>query len=215
MIECNDLGRRFGTVRAVDAVSFAVSGDVVILGPSGSGKSTLLRLIAGLEIPDTGTIALDGAVVSQAGWALSPRRRNISCMFQMPALWPHMTVAENVRFAMGGIARNGSADRLDALLEGAAIAPLADRYPREISGGEARRVALVRALAREAQYLLLDEPLLNLNRELKDRMFDLLQEEQRRTGAVLVYITHDLEEADQIPATVLRMAGGRLVEGPE
>ncbi|MDG6256951.1 MAG: ATP-binding cassette domain-containing protein [Methanomicrobiaceae archaeon] len=214
MIECNDLGRRFGTVRAVDAVSFAVSGDVVILGPSGSGKSTLLRLIAGLEIPDTGTIALDGAVVSQAGWALSPHRRNISCMFQMPALWPHMTVAENVRFAMGA-SRNGSADRLDALLEGAAITPLADRYPREISGGEARRVALVRALAREAQYLLLDEPLLNLNRELKDRMFDLLQEEQRRTGAVLVYITHDLEEADQIPATVLRMAGGRLVEGPE
>ncbi len=215
MIECVDLGRRFGTVRAVDAVSFSVSGDVVILGPSGSGKSTLLRLIAGLEIPDTGTIALDGAVVSRAGWALHPHRRNISCMFQMPALWPHMTVAENVRFAMGDISRNGSADCLDALLESAAIAPLADRYPREISGGEARRVSLARALAREAKYLLLDEPLLNLNRELKDRMFDLLREEQRRRGAILVYITHDLEEADQIPATVLRMAGGRLVEGPE
>jgi iron(III) transport system ATP-binding protein len=215
MIACTGLCKQFGMVRAVDGVTFAVPGDVVILGPSGSGKSTLLRLIAGLELPDAGTIALGDTVVSRAGWALQPHLRNISCVFQAPALWPHMTVAENVRFAMGAGFRNGSADRLDALLEGAAIAPLADRYPREISGGEARRVALVRALAPGAKYLLLDEPLLNLNDELKDRMFDLLREEQRRTGAVLVYITHDLDEADQLSATVLRMDAGRLVEGEE
>jgi iron(III) transport system ATP-binding protein len=215
LIECRDLGKRFGQVRAVDDVSCVIDGDVVLLGHSGSGKSTLLRLIAGLEVPDAGSIALDDTVVSRPGWVLPPHERCISCMFQSPALWPHMTVRQNVAFAMGNASHNVTEDRLTVLLEGASLTSLAGRFPRELSGGEARRVALIRALARESRYLLLDEPLLNLNRELRDQIFTLLIEEKRRMGATLLYITHDLEEADQIPATVLRLAEGKLVEGAE
>jgi len=210
MIECNQLTKMYGSVVAVNAATFKSRGDTVLLGPSGSGKTTLLRLIAGLEVPDSGTILLDGTQVSGPGWALEPHRRQISCLFQTPALWPHMTVSQNVLFAMGSLSEKASADRLDELLGGASLSHLADRYPRELSGGEARRVALVRALAHSSRFLLLDEPLLNLNLELKDRMFDLLMEWKQRMRASLIYVTHDLEEADQIAGTRLRIVEGRV-----
>lgn len=211
MIECKDLSRSFGSIRGVDAVSFSISGDIILLGPSGSGKTTLLRLIAGLEVPDSGTMKLDGIQVSGPGWAVQPHLRRLSCMFQTPALWPHMTVSQNILFALEPTPHNEAEGRLHELLDRASLSHLAGRYPRELSGGEARRVALVRALARTSRFLLLDEPLLNLNHELKDQIFDLLMEWKCRMQASLVYVTHDLDEAGRIPGTVLRMKEGRLI----
>jgi iron(III) transport system ATP-binding protein len=210
VIECKEVTRRYGPVVAVNAVTFAARGDTVLLGPSGSGKTTLLRLIAGLEVPDSGTVLLDGTEVSGPGWVLEPHRRQVSCMFQTPALWPHMTVSQNILFAMGSLPREEARERLDELLYRASLSHLADRYPRELSGGEARRGALVRALAHPSRFLLLDEPLLNLNLELKDQVFDLLMEWKRRMRASLVYVTHDLEEADRIAGTRLTIIEGRL-----
>jgi iron(III) transport system ATP-binding protein len=197
-------------MRAVDEISFCADGNLVIIGPSGSGKTTLLRLIAGLEVPDAGSLILDGTPVSTPGWALHPGQRGISCAFQSPALWPHMSVSENILFGMGDIPVETAHKRMEVLMERAGLSSLADRYPREISGGEARRVSIVRALAHKARFLLLDEPLQNLNEELKDKMFELIVECAEKNGTTLVYITHDMKEAERIPGTVLSMNRGKL-----
>ncbi|NYT06356.1 MAG: ATP-binding cassette domain-containing protein [Methanomicrobiales archaeon] len=207
-IECRNLTKSFGRTRAVDGISFAADGHVVIIGPSGSGKTTLLRLIAGLEVPDAGSISFDGTPVSEPGWALHPQKRRISCVFQSPALWPHMTVSENIRFGMGDVPAGQARARMDDLMERAGIASLADRYP------EARRASIVRALAHPARFILLDEPLQNLNEELKEEMFGLVLGCAEKNGTHLVYITHDMAEAEQIPGMVLSMNRGKL-SGPD
>lgn len=214
MIECRHISKSFGQLRAVDDISFRADGNLVIIGPSGSGKTTLLRLIAGLEVPDAGSLIFDGTLVSKPGWALHPERRGISCVFQSPALWPHMSVSENILFGMGDIPGETARKRMEDLMGRAGLLSLADRYPREISGGEARRVSIVRALAHQAQFLLLDEPLQNLNEELKEDMFNLIGECAKKTGTTLVYITHDMKEAEQIPGAVLVMEKGKL-SGPK
>jgi iron(III) transport system ATP-binding protein len=211
MIDLKHLSRSFGPVRAVDDVSLSIAGGdvVVVQGPSGGGKTTLLRLVAGLELPDAGEILLDGERVSAAGWATAPHTRGIGIVFQRSALWPHMTVAQNVCFAMspdgnprGRFARQGrawdTASRLELLLGQTSLAGLAGRYPAQLSGGEARRVALARALAARPQRLLLDEPLTNLDPELKSQLLDTILHHVQETGATLLYVTHDGEEAHQV-----------------
>jgi iron(III) transport system ATP-binding protein len=214
MIECRNLSKSFGRIRAVDDISFCANENLVIIGSSGSGKTTLLRLIAGLEVPDAGSLSFDGTLVSKPGWARHPEQRSISCAFQSPALWPHMSVSENILFGMGDIPAETARKRMEDLMGRAGLLSLADRYPREISGGEARRVSIVRALAHQARYLLLDEPLQNLNEELKEEMFGLIGECAEKNGTALVYITHDMREAEQIPGTVLVMNRGKL-SGPD
>ncbi|KQC03575.1 MAG: hypothetical protein APR53_01000 [Methanoculleus sp. SDB] len=210
MIECRHLSKSFGRTRAVDDISFSADGNLIIIGPSGSGKTTLLRLIAGLEVPDAGSLSFDGTLVSKPGWALHPAQRGISCAFQSPALWPHMSVSQNILFGMGDVPAETARKRMEDLMERAGLADLANRYPRELSGGEARRVSIVRALAHEARLLLLDEPLQNLNEELKEEMFGLMVGCAEKNGAHLVYITHDMAEAEQIPGMVLSMNRGKL-----
>ncbi len=211
MIELEHLAKSFGAVRAVDDVSLSIpSGSVnVIQGPSGGGKTTLLRLVAGLELPDRGEILLDGKRVSAPGWATAPHTRGIGIVFQRSALWPHMTVAQNVRFAIsrdggsrGRLARQGrpggTASRLEELLAQTSLTRLAGRYPAQLSGGEARRVALARALAAQPRRLLLDEPLTNIDPELKSQLLDTILHHVRETAATLLYVTHDREEARQV-----------------
>jgi iron(III) transport system ATP-binding protein len=212
MIELEDISKTFGSHTAVDRVSLVIPDHsrVAILGPSGSGKTTLLRLIAGLEIPDTGTITLDGRLVSSRDCMVPPSERSVGFVFQSASLWPHMTVADNIRFALGGLPVPEQHERTCSLLEHMGILPLADRYPDQISGGEARRVALARALAPHPATLLFDEPLTNLDRLLREDLIRLILESVRQAGSRMVYVTHDDHEAETLAATIIRFDHGTI-----
>jgi iron(III) transport system ATP-binding protein len=212
MIELENISKTFGSHRAVDRVSLIIQdhAKVALLGPSGSGKTTLLRLVAGLEIPDTGTITMDGRLVSSPDRMVTPSERSIGYVFQSAALWPHMTVAENIRFALGDIPLPEQHQRASSLMERMGIHPLADRYPDQISVGEARRVALARALAPQPATLLFDEPLTNLDRSLRDDLLMLIIESVRQDKSRMVYVTHDEYEAETIAGTIIRFDKGTI-----
>ncbi|PKO18112.1 ABC transporter substrate-binding protein [candidate division BRC1 bacterium HGW-BRC1-1] len=213
MIELMDIGRIFGTVRALDGVTLRIEtgARLALLGASGSGKTTLLRLIAGLDLPDSGEISMDGRVVSRAGWALEPHRRGIGFVFQKPCLWPHMTVAQNVDFAIAGVPKAERRARLGAVLETTGLADLAGRYPSELSGGQERRVALARAMVGQPQILLMDEPLTSLDPEAKGEMLELVSRTVKQHSCTLVYVTHEKAEADALANETLLLQAGRLV----
>jgi iron(III) transport system ATP-binding protein len=213
MIEVREVCKRFGRHVALDRITFTVpeKGAVVVLGASGSGKTTLLRLIAGLESPDQGEIRLGGRLVSAPGRLLEPYRREIGFVFQSAALWPHMSVAANIGFALGKMPKAAARQRVEELLAATGLDALAGQLPHQISGGEARRVAIARALAPQPRYLLLDEPMIHLEAELKQQMLELILSSARKTGAGMVYVTHDADEAEQISGLVLALDRGRLV----
>jgi len=213
MISLKRVSKAFGSIRAVDHVSLEIlAGQVVVIqGPSGSGKTTLLRLIAGLELPDSGVIALDDEVVSAVDWATPPHSRGIGIVFQRSALWPHMTVAQNLCFAMNGLSKAEADAHLHEILERVVLTDLRDRYPSQLSGGEARRVAVGRAMAARPKRLLLDEPLTSLDPELKGRLLTAILEYAHETGATVLYITHDREEARAVGHVRLCMERGRIV----
>ncbi|HSC92262.1 MAG TPA: ABC transporter ATP-binding protein [Gaiellaceae bacterium] len=181
---------------------------LVVLGPSGSGKSTLLRVVAGLEQADAGTVRIRGRDVTR----LAPGRRNVSMVFQSYALFPHMSVAANVGF--GVVVRGASrAEARERVARAAALAgcdSFLDRRPSELSGGERQRVALARALVREPDLFLLDEPLSNLDAELRARMRTELKALHRRVGATTVYVTHDQVEALMLGDRIAVLRGGEL-----
>jgi iron(III) transport system ATP-binding protein len=212
MIELENISKTFGTHRAVDRVSLTVPDHarIALLGPSGSGKTTLLRLIAGLEIPDAGTITMDGSLVSSQTCMIPPSERSIGFVFQTGALWPHMTVTENIRFALGNLPYGEQNLRTRSLVERMGILPLAGRYPDQISGGEARRVALARALAPRPATLLFDEPLTNLDRPLREDLLQLIIESVQEAGSRMVYVTHDEDEAEMITGTIIRFEKGSI-----
>jgi iron(III) transport system ATP-binding protein len=212
MIELKDISKTFDSYKAVDRVSFTLPdhAQVVLLGPSGSGKTTLLRLIAGLEIPDTGTITMDGRLMSSPATMVTPSERSIGFVFQSGALWPHMTVADNIRFALGDLTPAEQQQRTRTLMERMGILPLAKRYPDQISGGEARRVALARALAPRPATLLFDEPLTNLDRTLREDLLLLIIESVREAGSRMLYVTHDEYEAERIDGTIIRFDKGTI-----
>jgi ABC-type sugar transport system ATPase subunit len=212
MIELEDISKTFGSHRAVDRVSLVVPDHalVALLGPSGSGKTTLLRLIAGLEIPDSGTIFMNGRLASSHDCMIPPSERSIGFVFQNGALWPHMTVAENIRFALSHLPPGEQLQRCHMLAERTGIAGLSDRYPGQISGGEARRVALARALAPQPSVLLFDEPLTNLDRPLREDLLLLIQEAVKEAGSSMLYVTHDEYEAEKIADTIIRFDKGTI-----
>ncbi len=210
-LEVRDLTRRFGGRAVVDAVSFAVpEGQVTcLLGQSGCGKSTTLRLIAGVDRQDGGTVLLDGGAVSDGRLHLPPERRSVGLMFQDFALFPHLTVAENVGF---GLPRAEAGRRVAALLDRVGLAAFASSYPHELSGGEQQRVALMRALAPRPRVMLMDEPFSGLDERLRDGIRDdtlaLLKEE----GTPVVLVTHEPHEAMRMADEILLMRGGRIVQ---
>lgn len=212
MIELDKVSKTFGSHVAVDRVSLIIPNraQVALLGPSGSGKTTLLRLIAGLEIPDSGTISLDGRLVSSPDCMVPPSKRSIGFVFQSAALWPHMTVADNIRFSLGDLSYPEQQQRTRSLMERMGVLPLANRYPDQISGGEARRVALARALAPRPATLLFDEPLTNLDRTLREDMLMLIIESVREAGSRMLYVTHDEYEAKKIDGTIVRIDKGTI-----
>jgi iron(III) transport system ATP-binding protein len=212
MIQLSHVTKRYGNVTALEDISLEIltPGPLVILGPSGSGKSTLLRLIAGLEMPDAGEIHINGSLASRPGRILPPHERSMGFVFQTPALWPHMNVARNITFGMNGLTKEQMRCRLRGLLEDFDLQGFEERYPDELSGGEARRVAIARCLAPHPGYLLMDEPLVNLDWELKRKALARIARAERETGACLLYVTHDPDEARQLSPRVLFLNSGRI-----
>jgi ABC-type sulfate/molybdate transport systems ATPase subunit len=215
MIVVQDLSKRFGEVCAVDQVSFKMSiGDsLAIYGPSGSGKTTLLRLIAGLEKPDEGTVQIHGELVSGQEVLVAPNERGVGFVFQSPALWPHMNVAKNILFGLKELPRQEAQERLDELLKRTELQGLESRYPSQLSGGQARRVALARTLAPKPKILLMDEPLTNIDQDLKANLLHLVKEVVSQESVTMIYVTHNMEDAVQIAGEcLLEMKRGRLME---
>jgi iron(III) transport system ATP-binding protein len=213
-VELKDLGKRYGDAVAVDNVSLLIEhGQLVcLLGPSGCGKTTTLRLIAGFIEPSAGEIAVGGKVLSSPQRTVQPEGRNMSMIFQSYALWPHMTVAENVAYGLRirKMDKATIAAKLKAILSTARLEALADRYPGELSGGQQQRVSLARALVVEPETLLLDEPLSNLDANLREEMrFEIrrLHDQYRYTT---VYVTHDQSEAMTTADLIAVMNRGRI-----
>lgn len=212
-LEITGLSRSFaGAERAVDGVSLTLEPGqfVCAIGPSGSGKTTLLRLIAGLETPDAGSIAVDG--VAQAG--VPPARRPTTMVFQGDTLFPELTVRSNVAFGLDArrVAGTRRTDAVEVALLRLGLADLADRLPSELSGGQQRRVALARALVLDPAILLLDEPVAGLDESLRAQVVQQIQFTQRRLGITTLYVTHDQQEALSLADRVLVLNAGRIVQ---
>ena len=205
-----------GGNRALNDVSFEVEPGtfLVLLGPSGSGKTTLLRSIAGIERVTEGRMAIGDLVVADQRLHIPPERRDLSMVFQDYALWPHMVARDNVAFALKrrGLARPEARRLANAMLERVGLGKLADRYPSELSGGEQQRVALARALIGDTGLILCDEPLSNLDADLRERMRVEISSLVRAAGATTIYITHDQAEAFALADRVGVLEHGRLVQ---
>ncbi len=205
-----------GTAKALDDVSLEIEpGTVlVLLGPSGSGKTTLLRCLAGIEHVTAGRITIGGLLVADGAVHLPPERRNLSMVFQDYALWPHLVARDNVAFALRrrGLPREQRRKLAAEMLERVGLGALGDRYPSELSGGEQQRVALARALVGDTGVVLCDEPLSNLDADLRERMRIEISALVRQAGATTVYITHDQSEAFALADVVGVLERGRLVQ---
>jgi sn-glycerol 3-phosphate transport system ATP-binding protein len=209
-IEVDGVSKLWGATRAVDGVSFAAAEGslLVLLGPSGCGKSTTLRLIAGLEAASAGRIRIGGADVTD----LPPAKRQIAMVFQSYALFPHLTVAENIIFGLR-VRRMAAADRRERLRRVAALLgldKLLDRKPGQLSGGQQQRVALGRAIIAEKPVCLMDEPLSNLDAQLRNDMRREIRGLQQKLGMTMVYVTHDQTEAMSMADQVILMREGRI-----
>ena len=208
------LTKRFGGAVALDNVSLEIAhGQLVcLLGPSGCGKTTALRLVAGFIEPTAGEIAIGDRVVSSANRTLPPERRNVSMVFQSYALWPHMTVAENVAYGLTlrRIDRDAIRRKVDAILSTTKLLDLAARYPSELSGGQQQRVSLARALVVEPETLLLDEPLSNLDANLREEMRFEVRRLHDELHYTTVYVTHDQAEAMTTADLIAVMNMGRI-----
>ncbi len=210
MIALHGVSKNFQEVSAVNNVNLTIHNQntVVIFGHSGSGKTTLLRLIAGLLMPDSGEIYIDDQIAGTNQFNMPPYERKIGYVFQTPALWPHMTIKQNIMFGMEGISPKESEERLEELLEKLDIQGVEKKYPGQISGGQAKRVALARTLAPKPKILLLDEPLSNIDMELKEKILDYIKREVKKDTKAIVYVTHDQKEAEEIGDRIVKMRGG-------
>jgi iron(III) transport system ATP-binding protein len=213
-VELREVTKRYGDVPVVNNVSLTIEHGhlVCLLGPSGCGKTTTLRLVAGFVEPSGGEIHVGGKLMSSTAHSVPPERRNMSMIFQSYALWPHMTVAENIVYGLKlrKLDRDTIGKKLDAILATTRLAPLAERYPSELSGGQQQRVALARALIVEPETLLLDEPLSNLDANLREEMrFEVrrLHDAYRYTT---IYVTHDQAEALTTADLIAVMNAGKV-----
>jgi len=212
LLEIDDLRHAYGEQVVVRGVSFALDRGAIgcLLGPSGCGKTTVLRCIAGFEPVQHGAIRLDGQTVSAPGTLVAPEARRIGMVFQDYALFPHLTVADNIGFGLHRLAREERAARIQELARLVNLAEALDKYPHEISGGQQQRVALARALAPRPELLLLDEPFSNLDVELRERLSLELREIIKASGATAVLVTHDQQEAFAIADLVGILHDGRI-----
>ncbi len=209
-VSIRGLVKRYGPVTAVEDISLAVaSGEFLsVLGPSGSGKTTVLMCLAGFEIPSAGSLHIGGREVT----ALPPNRREIGVIFQRYALFPHMSVRNNVRFPlkMRGMARRQADAVVEEALATVRLSGFGDRLPAQLSGGQQQRVALARAISFRPPLLLMDEPLSALDKKLREEMQAEIKDLQRRLGLTVIFVTHDQEEALTMSDRIAVMSHGRL-----
>jgi iron(III) transport system ATP-binding protein len=214
-IELDHVSKNFGVRVAVNRVSLAVekSERLVLFGPSGCGKTTILRLLAGLEIPDQGSIRIDGRAVASAGKDIvPPERRDLGMVFQDLALWPHMTVQQNLMFGLAArrVSKRQARLRVKEMLERVGLKHRIDAKPHQLSGGEQQRVALARALVTRPSILLMDEPLSSLDDERKRAIASDLLGLHSQGGFTLIYVTHDRSEADMLASRICQLREGRV-----
>jgi multiple sugar transport system ATP-binding protein len=215
-IELERVTKRFGNITAVDALDLTVDAGefMTLLGPSGCGKTTVLRMIAGLEIPDDGEIRIGGRTVFSAreGVCIPAGKRNVGLVFQSYALWPHMTVFENVAFglAVRRTERQAMVERVGEALAYMQLGDLAERYPQQLSGGQQQRVALARMLVTGPTLFLMDEPLSNLDAKLRMEMRSEIKRLHRENRATTIYVTHDQHEALTLSTRIAVMQKGVL-----
>lgn len=220
-IELSGVTKRYTDQDALAGIDLTVENGAfcVLLGPSGCGKSTLLRTVAGLENPTSGEIRIAGNLVTDVarGVQVAPGSRDLGMVFQSYALWPHMTVRDNIIWPLriSGIADEERKSRLTAVVEMLNIAPYLTRYPSELSGGQQQRVAIARSIAPNPSLVLFDEPLSNLDAQLRVEMRTELLKLHRKTGATVIYVTHDQVEAMTMASQIVVMNEGRIEQnGP-
>jgi iron(III) transport system ATP-binding protein len=217
-VTIDDVSKHFGGVRAVDGVSLSVADGrlLTLLGPSGCGKTTTLRMIAGLEQNDAGRITIADRVVSDAaaGVFVAPERREIGMVFQSYAIWPHMTVFANVAYPLEvrHMTRSAVLERVSEVLRLMQMEHLAARPATMLSGGQQQRVAIARALVFQPRVLLMDEPLSNLDAQLREQMRLEIRALQQRLGITTIYVTHDQEEAMVLSDEIAVMHEGRVLQ---
>lgn len=213
-ISLNGVSYAFGANTVLNQIDLHIdAGSVVaLLGPSGCGKSTLLRLLAGLTPPARGDIHFGERLVAKAGWSLPPESRDIGMVFQDYALWPHMTVAQNVAFPlkMRHVSRHESEQRVAQALTRVGLSEFAHRKPAGLSGGQQQRVALARAIVAEPRVLLFDEPLSNLDSDLRESLCHEMATLLRQLGTTAVYVTHDRREAEILADRIVHLSAGSI-----
>jgi multiple sugar transport system ATP-binding protein len=209
-VQIRDVRKAFGLASVLEGVSVDIADGefVVLVGPSGCGKSTLLRMVAGLETITSGEIAIDGRVVNK----LEPKERDIAMVFQNCALYPQMTVAQNLAFALelARLDRETIKRKVAAAAASLGLEPLLGRYPRQLSGGQRQRVAMGRAIVRDPKVFLFDEPLSNLDAKLRVKVRGEIKELQHRLKTTTIYVTHDQVEAMTMGDKIVVMNGGRV-----
>ncbi len=212
LLELHNVSQAYGHHQVVKRLSFDIApGRIVcLLGPSGCGKTTVLRTIAGFEPVAEGEIVYDGQVISRKGWRMPPEQRRIGMVFQDYALFPHLTVAENVLFGLHRLDKAERGRRADELLRTMGLAGVASKYPHELSGGQQQRVALARALAPRPGLLLLDEPFSNLDVELRERLGHEVRDILKEHGVTAIMVTHHQYEAFAMGDEVGVMLDGEI-----
>jgi iron(III) transport system ATP-binding protein len=211
-LELRGVSHRYGAVEAVRDVSLTVApGEVVgLLGPSGCGKTTLLRVASGLETLQQGEVVIDGRLVADSGGSLPPEERGVGLVFQDYALFPHLTVADNVAFGLNRLSRRERQAQALAVLERVGLADFAAAYPHTLSGGQQQRVALARAVAPDPAVMLLDEPFAGLDRRLREQVRGDVLRILEETGAAVLLVTHDPEEAMALSDRIALMRQGQI-----
>ena len=213
MISFDNISHSYETEKIISNVSFNVQHNEVVslLGPSGCGKTTLLRLAAGLETPDAGFIKLNEEIISSPGFVLPPEERGVGLVFQSYALFPHLTVKQNIMFGLNG-KTSESAKTISDLMRELDIEELSDKYPHELSGGQQQRVALARALAPNPPIILLDEPFSGLDSRLRERVRDQMLHILRNTETSALMVTHDAEEAMFMSDKIIVLNEGKEIQ---
>lgn len=217
ILSLHDVTRRYGLREVVSGAGFTLQPGRIasLLGPSGCGKSTVLRMIAGLEPVDAGEIALGGEIASRPGLTVPPERRGVGLVFQDNALFPHLTVRDNVGFGVRDLPDASRRKLVDGLLARFHVGHLAEAWPHTLSGGEQQRVAIARALAREPVLLLLDEPFSGLDGHLRAQIRRSLIADLSAAGTTVLIVTHDPEEAMSCADDLILMAEGRILQTGE
>ena len=212
LLDIENISKHYGERKIVDGLSFnLLPGSIAcLLGPSGCGKTTVLRLIAGFDPVSAGLIRIDGNVVSQGSYMLPPEQRHIGMVFQDYALFPHLSVQDNIGFGLFALTQAARAQRIEEMLDLVHLREAAHAYPHELSGGQQQRVALARALAPRPRLLLLDEPFSNLDVELRERLSLEVREILKHEGMTAIMVTHDQHEAFTIADEIGLMHQGRI-----